>query len=152
MFLRPPPVESFSLKGSTFGSAPPAFFENTVLAGIPDEVSHLGRSELQRMMQSGMVEPPGPGVTRAGRRPLTPARRRRPISSSIIPESFVVNETSSALTGQMLHRLVLRGEKRELMAGIRTRQFRRCHAAARWPTVVDSQFAFPTRLRRERGA
>lgn len=83
-------------------------------------------------MQSGIVEPPGPAVMRAGGRPLTPACRLRPISSSIIPESFLLNETSSAFIGQTLHHLALRGEKRELMAGIRTHGLRLRHAEARW--------------------
>lgn len=58
-------VESFNLKDS-FCQA--RFFENTILARIPDEVSHLGCYKLQEeMMQSGIVEPPGPRIMSAGR-------------------------------------------------------------------------------------
>lgn len=63
-----------------------------VLAQIPDEVSHLGCCKLQQMMQSGTVEPPGLRVMEAGRRPLTPTHRQRPIRSFIILESFLLNE------------------------------------------------------------
>lgn len=97
-----------------------------VLALIPDEVSQLGCYKLQQMMQCGTVEPPGSRVMGAGRRPLTLTRRQRLIISSIIPESFLLNETNSAFTNQMLHHFAVRREKRKLMAAILTNELRLC--------------------------